>query len=118
MKSADQGFDNEVEYRNAVQSALKRIEVAFENVDPDIVECSIQFGALTLQFGDRSKCILSNQPSVQQIWLAYAAKGVAHHFDWNKKSSQWLDDKNPSLEFFKYLLEIVVQKTGLKGLKI
>lgn len=118
MKSETLGFENEGEYRNAVQAALKKIEKAFENVDPDVVECSIQFGALTLQFGDGSKCILSNQPSVQQIWLAYAAQGVAHHFDWDKKTSQWLDDKNPSLEFLKYLVEIVVQKTGLKGLKI
>ena len=53
------GFTDEAHYRSVMKLTLDKIESAFENVDPDVAECSTQFGALTIQFSDKQKCIVS-----------------------------------------------------------
>jgi iron donor protein CyaY len=100
-------FANEAAYRNCVIKTLRRIEEALEEIDPDLVECSLSQGALTLQFSDSTKCILSAQPSVQQVWLAAASQGIAHHFDWDSKKQQWLDDKKGTIELFDFLKKLI-----------
>lgn len=104
---------NEKEFREVVKRSVDRIEKHFEDVDPDVVECSVQFGALTLLFSDKSKFILSSQPSVSQIWVAVAAKGIAIHFNYDQTSESWIDDKGKGIELHSFLNDFIKEKTGL-----
>lgn len=106
------GFTDEAHYRSVMKATIDRIERVFESVDPDVVECTVQFGALTLQFIDKQKCIVSSQPSVRQLWLAVAAKGLAFHFDYDHVAQVWRDDKTGDIELFSYLKIFLKEKTG------
>lgn len=97
----------EKEYRNLVEKAFKTLERAFDAVDPDIAEFELAQGAVTILFKDKTKCILSTQPSVRQIWLAAASLGVAHHFNYDQKTSHWLDDKGQGVELLSYVRTLV-----------
>jgi CyaY protein len=57
---------------------------------------------------------MSAQPSVQQIWLALAALGTAHHFNYDPKAGQWIDDKGKGIELIAYMKDFLERKTGLK----
>jgi CyaY protein len=105
---------NEKEYRQRIAETFSRIEQAFENVDPDRVECTQSQGALTLLAANGAKCILSAQPSVRQLWMAVAARGVAFHFDWNAEQAQWLDDKGRGIELWSYLRQYVKETAGVE----
>ena len=65
-------METELEYRKRIQDLFNRLEKVLETVDPDKAECEQSMGALTITFSDRSRCILSAQPSVRQLWLALA----------------------------------------------
>ena len=99
----------EVEFRANLDSLFKRIQKAFDVVDPDSAECEVQFGALTVLLPQKkSKIILSGQPAVRQLWMAVASRGIAHHFDWDSGSGTWKDDKGKGIEvesYFKSLLK-------------
>jgi frataxin-like iron-binding protein CyaY len=71
----------EPDFRAKIQSTFDRIEKPFEGVDPDIAECEQALGSMTITLSDKSRCILSAQPSVRQLWLALAARGTAFHFN-------------------------------------
>lgn len=103
-------FKSESEFRAAVKKVLDPVESCFDQIDPDVAECFSQMGALTIQFSDRSKCILSSQPSVQQIWLALAAKGIAYHFDYSLEKYQWIEDKTKCLELTQVLKSFLIEK--------
>jgi len=102
----------ETEYRKHIQEVFDRIERAMDQVDPDLAECEQAHGAMTIVFGDQTKCILSAQPSVQQLWLALAAKGVAFHFNWDASRQRWIDDKGRGIELVDYLQAQLREKTG------
>jgi CyaY protein len=103
---------DETEYRQEVQKTLERIEKAFSEVDPDLAECEQSMEAMTITFSDRSRLILSMQPSVRQLWLALASKGTAYHFDFERTGRKWMDDKGRGVELIgflgSYFLEIGV----------
>lgn len=94
---------NEVEYRGAIQATFDRIEAAFADVDPDRAECEQSMGSMTITLADRSRCILSAQPSVRQLWLALAAKGTAYHFNFDPATGRWVDDKGKGIELVGFL---------------
>ncbi len=98
----------EKEYRELTAKAFKRLESAFDSVDPDLAEFSFSQGAVTIQFADGSKLILSQQPSVRQIWVAAASFGVALHFDYVNGS--WIDDKSKKTELNQFVSEVVAKK--------
>lgn len=106
-------FQDEAQYRSVMKNTLDRVERAFENVDPDLAECSVQFGALAIVFPNGSKCILSSQPSVQQLWMAVAAKGIAFHFDYDAASKEWRDDKGKGVEPLAFLSGLLKEMVGL-----
>ncbi|MBC7693586.1 MAG: iron donor protein CyaY [Methylotenera sp.] len=108
-----QDFSSESEYRACIQDSFKKIEKVFEDVDPDVAECDQQFGVLTIRLADQSRCILSAQPSVRQLWLALAAKGVAHHFNYDFAQKRWMDDKGKGLELLSCLSAFLNEETGL-----
>src|SRR4051812_11938803 len=93
----------EAEFRQRVQTTLDRIEKGFENVDPDLAECEQSLGSMTITLSDRSRCILSVQPSVRQLWLALAARGTAYHFNFDETSRKWIDDKGRGVELVSFL---------------
>jgi iron donor protein CyaY len=105
-------FTDEAHFRDVMKRTLDRVEKSFDNVDPDLVECSLQFGALTLQFSDGQKCILSAQPSVSQLWMAVASRGIALHFNYDHTQGVWMDDKGHSIELFQYLEKFLTEKSG------
>lgn len=104
----------ESEYRKRIQTVLDRIEKAFEEVDPDIAECDQSLGSLTITLADGSRCILSSQPSVQQLWLAVASRGVAYHFKFDPDRGAWLDDKGQDIEVLSFLKKYLEETTGLR----
>lgn len=100
MNEREKGFRSEAEFRQEAGRFFDALEGALESVDPDRVETDRSGGALTLTFSGKSKCILSLQPSVQQIWVAVASRGIALHFDWVRKERTWRDDKTGQSELF------------------
>jgi len=103
----------ESEYRQKIEAALNRIEKALRDVDPDLAECENTMGSLTILFSDRTRCILSAQPSLQQLWLALAAEGTAYHFNFDPGSANWRDDKGGKVELISFLETYLSRKTGL-----
>lgn len=108
----------ESEFRIHVQQVYSKIEESLESVDPDLAECESSLGSLTISFPDHSRCILSVQPSVRQLWLAVAARGVAYHFNFDPGSSLWKDDKGQGVELFAFLEEFLREKTGARDYRI
>jgi iron donor protein CyaY len=102
----------ETEYRKLIQDAFDRIEMAFDAVDPDIAECEQSLGALTIKFSDGSRCVLSSQPSVRQLWMAVASRGLAFHFNYDSASQEWIDDKGRNIELISYLKSYLKETTG------
>lgn len=104
----------EKEYRSQVSTLFKKLENAFEKVDPDVVEFEFSQGSVILIFADSSRCILSTQPSVRQIWLAVASKGLGLHFDYDVEKKIWIDDKGKGLELYSFVVDYVFEKTGTR----
>ncbi|MBI3542171.1 MAG: iron donor protein CyaY [Deltaproteobacteria bacterium] len=105
---------DEKEYRRIVDGTFRRLEKAFDSVDPDVAEFELSQGSITILFSDRSKCILSTQPSVRQIWLAAASRGRAYHFDFDPASERWLDDKGKGVELLEYVRVLVKETAGVE----
>jgi CyaY protein len=103
----------ETEFRKLIQDTLDRIERAFADVDPDIAECEQSLGSMTITLSDRSRCILSTQPSVRQLWLALASRGIAFHFNYDTATRTWVDDKGKGIELLSYLKGFLKESTGL-----
>lgn len=103
----------EKEYRSLVDQVFKRIEKAFDAVDPDQAEFEFSQGSITILFADKSRCILSTQPSVRQIWLAAASKGIAHHFNYEPAMQGWFDDKGKKVELCSFLKNLVKEVCGV-----
>lgn len=103
----------ESEFRALAKTAYNRVEAQFEDVDPDVVECEVAQGALTLILADGAKWVLSQQPPVRQLWLAVASKGRAFHFDYDPERKHWLDDKGEGIELMAYLAEVLKEEAGV-----
>ena len=104
----------EAEYRKRIQAVLDRIEKAMSEVDPDVAECDQSLGSLTITLADGSRCILSSQPSVQQLWLALASRGTAYHFIFDPARQAWIDDKGQGIEVLSFLTSYLHETTGLR----
>ena len=102
----------EADFRRTLQTTLDRIERAFEGVDPDLAECDQSLGSMTITLADRTRCILSAQPSVRQLWLALASRGTAYHFNWDEAGAQWRDDKGKGIELETFLAQFLRETTG------
>lgn len=105
---------DEKEYRALVLSEFRKIEKAFEDVDPDQAEFEHSQGAVTIIFRDGSKLLLSQQPSVRQIWVAAATLGIAHHFGYDAGRGAWLDDKGKGVELLDFVCAQVERAAGVK----
>ena len=102
---------DEQSYRSLVDATLERIDAAFGDVDPDLAESNISQGALTLVFPGGTKAIVSAQPPVRQIWLAYTDH--AWHFDLDAATGRWMDDRGKGEDLFVVLSGIAKDAAGV-----
>ena len=107
-------YMEEKEYRLLVDQTFRTIEKAFDQVDPDEAEFELAQGAATIRFSNGTKCILSQQPSVRQVWMAVAAKGVAYHFNFDSNTKQWKDDKGKGVELLSCVRGVVRESSGVE----
>jgi CyaY protein len=98
-------------YRHLVDETLHHIDTAFEDVDPDLAECSLSQGALTILFPGGLRAIVSPQPPVRQMWLAFRDR--AYHFNWDPEGKRWIDDRGEGLELYATITGIVRDTSGL-----
>lgn len=103
----------EKEYRQLVDKTFRALERAFDNVDPDEAEFENSQGAVTIRFSNGTRCILSQQPSVRQLWVAVAAQGVAYHFNYDAASATWRDDKGKGIELISCVKSVVKESSGV-----
>ena len=104
----------ESEFRQLAKTVYDRIEAQFDEVDPDLVECEVAQGALTLTLPDGARWVLSQQPPVRQLWLAVASKGRAYHFDFDPGSGRWVDDKGEGVELLGHLQGLLAEVADVK----
>ena len=97
-------------YRQLVDRVFHQIDAAFENVDPDLAECTVSQGTLTILFGGKLRFILSPQTPVRQIWAAF--KDQAWHFDRDPQSGRWLDDRGRGIELYKLVEDTTREVAG------
>jgi CyaY protein len=103
---------DEPTYRRLVDDTLRRIDAAFEEVDPDLAESNIAQGALTITFPGGLRAIVSPQPPVRQIWLAFRDRG--HHFDWDPAGERWVDDRGQGMDLFRLIRDLTRQTAGVE----
>ncbi len=102
---------SETAFRANLDALFSRVQRSFDEVDPDLAECEVQFGALTVVLpAKKSKIILSAQPSVRQLWMAVASRGIAHHFSWDVPSQKWMDDKGQGIEAESFLKKLLLEE--------
>lgn len=122
-------MESEAQYRVKIQAVYDRIQNAMDAVDPDVAEVEQSMGALTIRFADGSRCILSAQPSVRQLWLALAKEGVAYHFELSSQPQGgsdpqkapdaqmgpdiWVDDRGKGIELVSFLQKYLRDASGL-----
>jgi len=97
-------------YNRRVNDLYERILDAADDLDPDAIEGDIRGGRLDLTAGNGTKCILTTQPGVQQVWVAGAGEGV--HFAWDEATGTWRDDKDPERELSAWVTHVVKAISG------
>ncbi len=101
---------DEETYRSHVERIFSEIDRSFGDVDPDQAESSLSQGALTVVFAGGHRLILSPQPAVRQIWMAF--RDQAWHFD-RGSDGRWLDDRGRGIELFARVREIAKSAAGV-----
>ncbi len=101
---------DESTYQKLADQAFRAIGDAFEDVDPDVVDCESSGDVVTLTLRGGGKCIVNTQRPARQIWLAATAR--AWHFSWDEQGRRWVDDKGSGDELFSTIVRVVRQTTG------
>ena len=105
-------FDmDETTYQKLADDAFRAIDDAFENTDPDLVDCEIAGDVVTLTLRGGKRCIVNTQRPTRQIWLA--ANANAWHFSWDEAGRRWIDDKGRGEDLFAALTRIVKEVAGV-----
>jgi CyaY protein len=97
-------------YRQLVDQVFHQIDAAFEAVDPDLAECTVAQGTLTILFSGKLRFILSPQTPVRQIWAAF--KDQAWHFDRQPQSGRWLDDRGRGIDLYQLVERTTRDEVG------
>jgi CyaY protein len=98
-------------YRRLVDETYARVDRAFEDVDPDLAEITISQGALIIAFGERLRLMLTPQPPVRQLWVAFRDR--AWHFDWDAAREAWLDDRGQGVELGRLVEDTTRETVGV-----
>lgn len=102
---------DESHYRKLVDDVFRRIDAAFETVDPDLAESAFSQGTLVITIREKYKLILSPQAPVQQIWVAYRDR--AWHFSLNESDRKWQDDRGEGQELFHLIASLIADHAGV-----
>jgi CyaY protein len=98
-------------YRQLVDETYARVDRAFEHVDPDLAEVTISQGALTVLYNEKVKLMLTPQPPVRQLWVAFRDR--AWHFDWDAAKGAWMDDRGQGIEVQKLVEDTTREMAGV-----
>ncbi len=102
---------NEPDYRALVDETLKRIDAAFESVDPDLAESDYAQGSLVITFMQAHKLILSPQAPLRQLWVAFRDR--AWHFAVTDSAGSWLDDRGEGVDLLALITDLTRQNAGV-----
>jgi CyaY protein len=102
---------DESAYQHLADATFKRIEDALKDVDADDVDVERSGDVVTLTFKGNKRCVMNTQRPTRQIWLA--ANSRAWHFSYDTARQAWVDDKQPTVELFGTLEDIVHQASGV-----
>jgi CyaY protein len=97
------------EFIRLAEACFTTVAKWLEELDPDEADYSTADGAVTIEFPDGLRFILSRQAATQQVWLAAGAHGW--HYSYDAAAGKWLDDKDGH-ELFARLAEVVGEKVG------
>ena len=97
-------------YQSLADQAFRRIADAFEDVDPEVVDCESAGDVMTLTLRGGKKCVVNTQRPARQIWLAATSR--AWHFSWDEAQGRWLDDKGREDDLFATIARIVREEVG------
>ncbi len=101
---------DESTYQRLADQAFRAIGDAFEDVDPEVVDCESSGDVVTLTLRGGKKCVVNTQRPARQIWLAASAR--AWHFSYDERAGRWLDDKGRGDELFATIARIVKDEAG------
>jgi iron-sulfur cluster assembly protein CyaY len=90
-------------------ACLAKIAKWLDDFDPDEVDYDLADGALTIEFADGTRFILSRQAATSQLWLAAGAHGF--HYGYDAAGDAWIDDKDGH-ELRGKLAELIAEKLG------
>jgi CyaY protein len=97
------------EFVTQTEACLSGVAKWLEDFDPDEVDYSTGDGALTIEFPDGDRFVLSRQNATLQVWLAAGAHGW--HFNYDANVGRWIDDKDGH-ELHARLAESLSEKLG------
>jgi CyaY protein len=103
---------DESTYQRLADEAFRAIGDAFENVDPELVDCEIAGDVVTFTLRGGHRCVVNTQRPTRQLWLAANAR--AWHFSWDEASRRWVDDKGRGDELFATIARIVKDGAGVE----
>ncbi len=102
---------DEARYQSLTDDAFRAIEDAFEDVDPDDVDCERAGDVITLTLKGGARCVINTQRPTRQIWLAANAR--AWHFAYDEAKRRWLDDKGKGAELYSEIARVVKESAGV-----
>ncbi len=100
----------ETVYRRLVDDVFRRVDQAFEAIDPDLAESQYSQGTLTIIFRETLRFILSPQAPTRQIWVAFRDR--AWHFSLDAAKATWLDDRGLGVDLFALVEDTTASMTG------
>ncbi|HEY2731777.1 MAG TPA: iron donor protein CyaY [Polyangia bacterium] len=103
---------DEKTYRDLLDDTYDRVDRAFEDVDPDLAEVTVSQGALTVLFNEKVRLMLTPQPAVRQLWVAFRDR--AWHFDWDAARRVWMDDRKLGIELAKLVEDTTREAAGVE----
>lgn len=98
-------------YERLLDETLKRLEDAFDQVDPDDAEANRAGDTLTVAFRDGTKMIVTPQRPVQQLWVA--AKNMGYHFRWDENASRWVEEAGRVDDFMALIATTAKEHGGI-----
>ena len=101
---------DESTYQQLADQTFRAIGDAFEDIDPDVVDCEWAGDVVTLTLRGGKKCVVNTQRPTRQIWLAATAR--AWHFSYDPQQHRWMDDKGRGDELFATIARIVKEEVG------
>lgn len=98
----------DLSFDEAYEETLQQLEDQLDECDADIDYDTVS-DILTISFDDGSKLIINKQAAADQLWLA--ARSGGFHYDYDRASGQWRNDKTGE-DFFAELSKLASEQAG------